>query len=428
MQVYAEDVRKLLEAAIKKHERRSRSKMSDLPITKYMDRFVRDVNRETRSSLVRSTLYKGYYIKLKTHDEKEIGFHIDYLNALSRYAFGSDYLDRFGRIGEGSEQMPDYPWDAPKFPATPVIPIRGTGYTDLWIKDEGFGPFGMMSDRKAHVIYKFYQKLFTEQVNSGHSVRLPVPSIMSSGYTALAIQRRLRLAGFPDLRVVLDSHTPPVLLTTLRSAGAVVTEVNLVKHRKKGINSSWIKNITKNPDGIDLTFGPELDDLRNTYYEGLAYEILAQNPRVFICSWGSGELMTTVLRVLGRELRSKRPSKWFFGNKQALEQCRFIAVHSGPMDNGTVVDALHDVYDLQPKGAFERLVVENGAARTSKLDLVMENKRALAKAKEITNEHHIEASETSLRPLVYFLENMRDFQRTERIIILNAGHRSNIHR
>lgn len=58
-------------------------------------------------------------------------------------------------VFEDEAEIPEFPWDHPAFPATPVIKIKMEGFNNIWIKDESHNPTGIHKDRVAQEVYLF---------------------------------------------------------------------------------------------------------------------------------------------------------------------------------------------------------------------------------------------------------------------------------
>jgi len=117
--------------------------------------------------------------------------------------FKKDDVDLLSRIVIGSDNdplHPEFPFNNPKFPATPTYKINVPGFSNVWLKDESHNPTGTHKDRMAWEIIVTYKDFIKSKIEGRISV-LPQMSIISSGSSAIAIQSLLNHFKLPNLKV-----------------------------------------------------------------------------------------------------------------------------------------------------------------------------------------------------------------------------------
>jgi cysteine synthase len=144
---------------------------------------------------------------------------------------------------DNDPNRPEFPADDPKFPATPTYHIKVPGFENVWIKDESHNPTGTHKDRMAWEIVVTYRDFLLAKQNGQITDALLPMSIISSGSAALAIQTQFRKYNLPDLKVLLDIRTDPVIMNSLENIGCEVYETDL---DKKQLNSKDILALTHN--------------------------------------------------------------------------------------------------------------------------------------------------------------------------------------
>ncbi|MBI1289214.1 MAG: pyridoxal-phosphate dependent enzyme [Flavobacteriales bacterium] len=342
MIVYTADVIQLVNACVDRYKGQPNVEFGKPNMAEFFSHMVGHINKEVGSALSEQTFYKQYYIRIQGHASSEIGYSVAYLNALTQYVHGFDYLDKFPRV-EHDEEIPEFPWTHPSFPATPAVRFTHEDYTNIWVKDEGQNPCGIHKDRKAHEIYLYYVKLIRESMENQEHLQLPRLSLITSGFAGLSIQYRLRAAGLPSLNVLLDESVSDHLVKLLVDSRAEVHRHDL---RSKELSSDDVKRLTENENGIDITRANELPDLSGRYYDWLCYEILNLNPDVVIVPYGSGELYRNLLEIHARELKSKHNSRRYFGDRSVLRNCHFIGARADKKVPNSMLTSLVSFYDV----------------------------------------------------------------------------------
>lgn len=425
MVVFTSDVNKLVKDAIAKYEEETKGiKFGEPNMQIYFDNFINRINLVLNSTLNADTFYKHYYIKLKTHSSPEIGYSIGYLNNLSNYTYNVNYLDKFPRVLWDDQEIPEFPFNHPAFPATPTIRIKYKDYANLWIKDESYNPTGSHKDRKAHELYLFYKNKIKEQSEAGGEINIPRLSLISAGNAALAIQYRFKKSGLPNLKVLVDENIDSNIYDTLKASGAEVFKTNLTE---KKLSSKEILELTENDEenAIDLTYGHEIDTIIDSFYDWLSYECLNLNPEYLIVPYGTGDLFRNILEVHARELQSKANSKRYFGNRSILRECNFIGVRSQDKLYDTKLTFLMSYYNaVEESEAFPSSKTSYCGA-DSRIEYIQENNELFDDALKIMGENNISTKCLSgLAGFIYLLQREKSdkpIDKNKKIVIINTG-------
>lgn len=192
---------------------------------------------------------------------------------------------------------PEFPADAPKFPATPTYRIKLPGYKNLWLKDESYNPTGTHKDRMAWEMVCQYRH-FLEVKNLGlASGPLPQFSMISSGNAAYAVSTALQKYHLPKLKILVDITTKPHIVEILKQNHC---EVYFTDLSIKKLDFKDILRLTHNPNGFDVTSNDALD--RTTiFYDWLSFEIINNDADYIVCPFGTGELYENICNILKRE-------------------------------------------------------------------------------------------------------------------------------
>jgi hypothetical protein len=418
MKVYTEDVRQLLDSCIQLYESHNKHiRVQPDKLINFFNSFCDSINNVTGSSLRSETLYKHLYLRLKSWDNEQIGYSVDYLNSLSQYLHKREYSDVYKTVFEDDIEIPEFPWTNPSFPATPAIPIDVPGYSNVWIKDESLNPTGIAKDRLAWEIFLFYEKLIRKIYSHDRRLKIPRLSLISSGNAALSIQFILNKFGLPNLKVIIDPKFVDVeIQNALIKSKCEIYHYDLEKRK---LTTEDILKITGNTDGKDITYGYELDKF--SYYDWMSYEILNLNPQFCFVPFGSGDLYKNVLEINHRELMSKRSSKRFFGNKEILQKCVFIGVRA--KENTTRYKMLYSRYNALEKEDLNYFYEKGTCSKQSDVFYLNENKSDFKLASEIAVSHKINFEPSGIAGLVSFLQ-LKDklkIPKDAKIIVVNTG-------
>jgi len=212
-------------------------------------------------------------------------------------------------IPEGSyndPNNPEFPDNAPKFPATPTYKIDIPWFSNVWIKDESYNPTWTHKDRMAWEIVITYASILKAKKNNVFSGSLPNMSIISSGSAALAIQTALKKYWLPKLKVILDHTTSKDIINWLRALWA---ELYMIDLSKKELSPYDILTITNNIWWIDITSSWALEP-STRFYDWLSFEIVNSSPNRCFIPFGTWILFENIMNVARSQIsaQSKDPS------------------------------------------------------------------------------------------------------------------------
>lgn len=426
MKVYTADVATLLKEAITKFENDFGRRVDDGNKENFFSELTGCINRIAKTTQINSdTLYKQYYIKLNSYKLPEIGYSTTYLNALSQYVYELNYQDKYLVVYEDENEIPEFPQHHPSFPATPCYRIifpkefkELQDYTNLWIKDESVNVTGVHKDRMAWEVFLQYNKHIKEEIMKGR-IQIPRLSMISSGNAALSIQYMLRKNGLPDLKVLVDEGLEEKYKIALEHSGC---DVYYAKLTKRFYSPQDIKIATRNVDGVELYSDQDgMYDLKNTFYDWLSYEVLNLNPQVVLTPFGTGDLYKNILNILIQELKSKRPSKRFFGNKAILSNCKFLGAGSDDKDSGFKM--LYTPFNSF-KHKTQQEIIKNfhkSGLIQKESDVVEVEGKYGDLAFEIAGKVGITCEYSGIAGLALFLQIKKRISPKEKVIIINTG-------
>ena len=461
MKIRAADLFSLIESSWDKLKNEYGEKHAGMNIN-FFDSLARHIQNAfgNKYKLKGATLYKQYYLKIKEDalDSQSdfIGVTPLYLSALSHFIHGRPFEEiGIQSISESQEEIPEFPFNHPSFPATPtnLLPLNSiiskehltkTGFSSftksvlakiseneninlmehtVWIKDESINPTGTHKDRMAWEIYLWYENEIKRQINSpGGKISLKSLSLISSGGAAFAIQELLSAKGLPNLRVLMDKETNEKLIDRLKEKDC---KIYLFDLDSKELTSEDILTLTNNSNGIDITYSREFDSLRTNYYDWLSYEVLNQNPNWVFIPFGTGDLYRNIISTNSREMDKKIASKRFFGNKQILSKCNFIGAANNR--KSSKMKMLYSAFQNKTIDTTNKKItslIEKGhCSNTSRLAVVKE--KYLDSAMEIAEFFDINFEPSSISGLGSFLQlcdnNNIHIRENEKVIIISTG-------
>lgn len=418
MRVFTEDVRPLFNSAIEIYERDNtiKDRLGEVNNAIFFKNFTEFLNEKTGSNLSADTIYKQYYLRLKSYTLPEIGFSLNYLNAFAKLVSNSDYTQLHPVVMESEEEVPEFPYPPfmPCFPATPAIRIKVNGFKDVWIKDESFNPTGVHKDRMAWEVYLFYNKFIREQLESGDKINIPRLSLISGGNAALSIQYLLRQNGLPNLKVIMDTNSDKSIVELVKESGCEVYSFDLTK---KKLNSDAILEITENKNGYDITFGERIEEIKLTFYDWLSYEVLNLNPQHVLIPYGSGDLLKNIVEICIKECKARKSSKRFFGSKNVLSKCNFWG--AATKNKNTSMKMLWTPYNSYKENDLKNLFESGMIGKLSGIYLVQE--KFVKDALEIANENQISCEPSGVAGLALFLQIKSKLNPDEKYVIVNTG-------
>lgn len=229
-------------------------------------------------------------------------------------------LDSIVVASDNDPLKPEYPADAPKFPATPTYQIEVGGFSNVWLKDESYNPTGTHKDRMAWEIVVTYRDFLLAKERGQMAGGLPHMSIISSGSAAVAIQSLLHEYRLPALKVLVDTGIEEGIQNQLIQLGC---EVYFTDLSNRPLGSKEILELTDNRGGFDITSNEALDpSLR--FYDWLAYEIINESPEYCFIPFGTGHLYENILQINKREVTTSKHDPRFSGNVKILRDCHFF--------------------------------------------------------------------------------------------------------
>ncbi|MEL6865940.1 MAG: PLP-dependent lyase/thiolase [Bacteroidota bacterium] len=435
--VYSADIRSLLDQAMQRFEKDSGLVASNnYPL--FFNSLAEDIRRATQAAVKADTLYKHFFIRLRSFNETTIGYSWFYLDALSQYVAGSDYKNLHPilrnsvtdikaavrrvdyDIDKGSEddpRKPEFPPNKPAFPATPTIPISVEGFEHVWLKDESYNPTGTHKDRMAWEVVIFYRNFLAKTALSGQIAKIPQLSLISSGCAAIAIQSQLRYYNLPSLKVIVDKKMKDDLKSAMMKIGCEVYEYDLSAAE---LDSEKILQITENENGRDLTFGGDLDNVRAVYYDWLSYEILNQSPDYCLLPFGSGGLFDNLMSICQKEIdRAPQHSRRFFGNQDMLRNCHFIGATT--FDPQSQLDKLYSPFNTAEEfnGRLGQYISQGYCGRQSRVWELEEDH--VASAVQLAMHQRIQTEPSGIAGLALLLQLRSQIPKDKKILIVNTG-------
>jgi len=417
MKVYTEDIKSLLEESMLYFEKHHGKKIDSPKLIDFFKSFCDHIKRITQNALNPETLYKQFYIRLKSWDNPHIGFSVDYLNSLSQYLHQRDYSEVYKTVFEDDSEIPEFPWTHPSFPATPTVKIEVPGFRNVWVKDESHNPTGISKDRLAWEIYLYYEKLIRSVFASDKRLKIPRLSIISSGNAALSIQYILKKYGLPNLKVIINpKFVSKELNLALINSKCEIFHYDLQHHR---LTAEEILKITDNEDGKDITYGYELDKI--SYYDWMSYEILNLNPQYCFIPFGSGDLYKNILEIIHRELMSKKSSKRFFGNKDILQKCAFLGARA--KSKNTEFKMLYSEYNALEAKDMKYFYDKGTCSKDSNIYYIDEKHDYYSRAKSVANANNLTYEPSGIAGLVLFFQVLEELKMPPeaKIVIVNTG-------
>jgi len=324
---------------------------------------------------------------------------------------------------------PEFPLNAPRYPATPSLELEEEGYT-LIIKDESRNPTGSHKDRWALEKFLQYRAIVEERVEAhderGEPVELPAMSMISSGGAAFALQSLLRLYGLPPLRVVMDrGRTDDATVTKLRSIGALVRLHDL---DADFLTAMDVLALTRNPQGIEITTRDIATPHHECFYDWLICEILLLRPTYIFLPLGTGDLYANLLEVLRAANSEKRPLD---RRLRGLEQSDLEGIHvlGATTDNPrSIMDKLYARYPPTRKEIEEKtaqLVTSGCIGSRSGIHIVEDDPFALDAEGELplSREFPVRAESSGIAGLALFrkLRPNLILSQEDRIVVVNTG-------
>lgn len=325
-------------------------------------------------------------------------------------------LDSIVVASDDDPGKPEFPAGNPKFPATPTYQIEVPGFSDVWLKDESANATGTHKDRMAWEIVVTYRDLLLAKQRGLRDGNLPHMSIISSGSAATAIQAQFRKYQLPNLKVLTDLSTHKTIVQSLKDLGCEVYRVDL---RARPLSSKEILELSKNPDGFDITSNDALNP-NTRFYDWLSYEVINSSPAYCFIPFGTGMLYENVLNVTRREVATAQHDRRFQGDIRQLRRCNFMgATTHNPATQATKLYSPH-----LPFGHYNeqwiRLYRDAGYCGPES-DVYTFDEESLARALDLAEQQGISAEPSGIAGLALMLERADKLPKDRKMLIVNTG-------
>ncbi len=316
---------------------------------------------------------------------------------------------------ENDPSQPEFPPDAPKFPATPTYKVDVPGFSNVWLKDESHNFTGTHKDRMAWEIVVTY-KDFLISKKVGIINKLPSLSILSSGSAAFAIQTQLKRYGLPDLHVLMNSQTEPSIVNDLKEIGCKI----FLEDLKRGtFNWEDILRLTKNEQGFDITSNAAYDPTVR-FYDWLSYEIINNDAEYIFVPFGTGQLYENIMNIIKKELNYKIGDPRFIGNKEILKKTSILGVTT--KDPKSKADKLYAPFLPFANYSKQWIKFYRYAGLTGKMSQVYNlEEKYLDKAIKIANTQGIQCEPSGIAGLALLLQIKNKIPSDKKILIVNTG-------
>ena len=316
---------------------------------------------------------------------------------------------------ENDPDRPEFPADAPKFPATPTYKIKLPGFSNVWLKDESYNRTGTHKDRMAWEMIVTYKE-FLKSKKLGKIKKLPTLSILSSGSAALAIQTQLKKYGLPDLHVLMDSQTDQSLIKHLKKLGCNVFLENL---NKKTFDWEEILRLTENEDGFDVTSN-EAYDPTVRFYDWLSYEIINNDADYIFVPFGTGQLYENIMNVIKKELSYKVSDPRFMGSRKILQKTSVLGATT--TDQKTKADKLFAPFLPFANYSKQWIKFYRYTGLTGEMSQVYHvEEKYLDEALKIAKAQKINCELSGIAGLGLLLQIKDKIPKTKKILIVNTG-------
>jgi len=311
---------------------------------------------------------------------------------------------------------PEFPFENPKFPATPSCKIKVPGFTNVWLKDESHNSTGTHKDRMAwEMVVNYREFLISKKL--GNIKKLPQMSIITSGSAGYAIQSALKKFNLPNLKCLVDFSLDSKTKESLVSIGCELFEVDL---SRKSLEWDEILSLTNNPEGIDITSSEALDP-GSRYYDWLSYEIVNLSPEYCLIPFGTGNLYENILNIVKKEITAfDSHDPRFKGNIDKLRKCHFIgATTNNPKSKAIKLYSAHLPFvhfDEQWISFYRQAAYCGNQSQVYILKEIF-----LEKAIQIAQNQKIVAEPSGLAGLAMLLQMKNQIPENAKILIVNTG-------
>ncbi|MGK0209458.1 MAG: hypothetical protein ACI83O_000735 [Patescibacteria group bacterium] len=321
------------------------------------------------------------------------------------------------RIGsENDPNVPEFPPENPKFPATPTVEIKIPGFSQVLLKDESKNATGTHKDRMAWEMIMLYRDILMAKKDGLYKEKLPQLSIISSGSAAFAIQTMLKKYKLPNLKVLVDIDIKEFIVKELESISCEVYRTDL---SRKPLHWKEILELTDNVNGVDATGAEGLDSTMR-FYDWLSFEILNHSPDYCFIPFGSGNLYENILNISKTNVQSSGADPRFKGNIEKLRKCNFIgATVNDPKSKADKLYAPHLPFTVFSDQWIKIYRLSGYCGADSNVHLLQE--RYLDEALRIAKEQNIECEPSGIAGLGLFLQMKDKISKKSKVLIVNTG-------
>jgi hypothetical protein len=311
---------------------------------------------------------------------------------------------------------PEFPADAPKFPATPTYKIDVPGFSNVWLKDESCNPTGTHKDRMAWEIVVTYRDFLLAKKRGQLQGPLPAMSIISSGSAAIAIQTQLQKYSLPNLKVLIDANLNKDIRDVMERLGCEVYGTDL---GKKPFDWKKILTLTHNPSGFDITSSEALDPTTR-FYDWLSYEIINNSPDYCFIPFGTGNLFENVLNINKKEVTTEDHDPRFQGKLETLRGCSFLgATTNNPRTKAEKLYSPHLPFVHFDEQWIQLYRYAGYCGPLSNVYLLKE--QYLDKALQLAQDKHINCEPSGIAGLALLLQMKNKIPKDKKILIVNTG-------
>lgn len=326
-------------------------------------------------------------------------------------------LERIVVQSENDPTNPEFPPEAPKFPATPTREIVIPDFSKVILKDESFNPTGTHKDRMAWEIVVTYRDILLAKERGSFLGPLPQMSLISSGSAAVAVQTMLKKYELPALKVLVDSKTPHEKKKQLEKIGCEVYQADL---SRSPLGTRDILALTNNQNGLDITSNETLGP-STRFYDWLSYEILNQGADYCFVPFGSGNLYENILNVIKKEVTADTKDPRLFIDPEQLRRCNVMgATTNDPCSK--IAEKLYSPhlpfvhFDEQWIG-FYKLAGYCG----SRSNVYLVQEKFVDEAIALAKEQEVEAEYSALAGLALFLQMKDTVEPKSTILVVSTG-------
>lgn len=325
-------------------------------------------------------------------------------------------LDSIKIASENDPDRPEFPPENPKFPATPTFEINVPGFSDVWLKDESVNPTGTHKDRMAWEMVVTYREMLVQKEKGMVKGPLPQMSVISSGSTAIAVQKMLQKYGLPNLKVLVDKKLNEPMKKYLKKIGCEIYETDL---GKKALNWREILELTNNPKGFDITSNQALDPTMR-FYDWMSYEILNNSPDYCFIPFGTGILYENILNINKKEVSTQNHDPRFRGDVEVLRNCNFLgATTNNPKSKADKLYSPHLPFVHFDEQWINSYKFSGFCGQQSDVYPVQE--RFLDDALGIAEKNNIQCEPSGIAGLALMLQMKNKLPKDKKMLIVNTG-------